>query len=663
MLFSESTPERKKKALKLAGGAHSRQLINSPIPPAGEYYFLSQNDVMHGGDRTLMFDAESYINYFCISFKCVETGGIICFEQRRGFRINNELLTQGLWCTYLSYVLHRFRLIGFNSRTYDVPITFVAIQGVHAPMLKQISDEIIKQDMQAYEVERKYCAKIPVINHIDLIEVAPLQASLKLYAGRIHCERLQDLPYPEDLELTEEQMLVVRDYNICSDLVNTQLLWKELEPQIKLRETLGAEYNCDLRSKSDAQLAETVINSELTKLGVFSKSPTIEPGWEFGYTPPEFITFKTPQFQNALEVVRNATFIVGNGGSADCPPEIEKLRLRLSSCIYRMGIGGLHSSEESQAYKADDDTLLIDRDVARYYPSIILNQELYPQHLGRAFLEVYRGIVTKRDMAKTIKDKTTDQSLKIVINGSFGKLGNLYSKLYSPDLLLQVTMTGQLCLLMLIEAIELAGISVISTNTDGVVMRCPKDKYQLLETVVMVWENTTGFVTEETRYKGLYSRDVNNYIAVKEEGGCKTKGIYSNVGSALNSPLSKNPESHIISMAVQAYLEHGTPLADTIDSCRDIKHFVNLRTVKGGAEKNGVYLGKAIRWYYAKGETGCINYVLTGNKVPKSDGAKPLMILPNELPEDLDFDYYVNEAEKALYEIGYYQRAKTGSLI
>jgi hypothetical protein len=49
--------------------------------------------------------------------------------------------------------------------------------------------------------------------------------------------------------------------------------------------------------------------------------------------------------------------------------------------------------------------------------------------------------------------------------------------------------------------------------------------------------------------------------------------------------------------------------------------------------------------------------------VPKSEGAKPLMLLPSEIPADLDFDHYYNEAIDMLYDLGFYQREKVGKLI
>ena len=63
------------------------------------------------------------------------------------------------------------------------------------------------------------------------------------------------------------------------------------------------------------------------------------------------------------------------------------------------------------------------------------------------------------------------------------------------------------------------------------------------------------------------------------------------------------------------------------------------------------YIGKTVRWYYGKDVPGEIVYASNGNKVPRSDGAKPLMQLTGQFPEDLDFDWYVTEARRILVDI------------
>lgn len=673
MKFDESTPKRIKAAIK-AGKIERQQFSRQPIPPAKSYELFGFDELNFGGDRTLIFDVESYLNYFCVSFKCVVTGKIVVFEDSEysSYTINLLPVTQEQWCQQLIYIIYRFTIVGFNSRVYDLPMCLIAVQGVRAPMLCQITEEIIVHDMPPHEIERKYVGRIPRTNHIDLIEVTPLQGSLKLYAARLHCQRIQDLPFPELSILEFWQIEIVRDYNI-NDLDNTELLWQDLKQQIDLRVELGKVYSVDLRSRSDAQIAETVIGNELEKLGVKTKAASWKEGEAFYYKVPDFVNFKDPAFQRVLEVVKTTPFVIGPSGYAACPKEIEKLKPNLNGRTYRLGAGGLHSSEENVCHEADEDTLIIDRDVSSYYPYIILNQGLFPNHLGVAFLQVFRNLVNRRINAKREKQTVTADSLKITVNGSFGKLGNPHSKLYSPDLLIQVTMSGQLCLLMLIEAIELAGIPVVSANTDGVVIKCPKNRYADLENVIMTWEEATGFITEETRYKGIYCRDVNNYIAIKESGGCKLKGVYGEVGSALNSPLSKNPEAYIISMALQAFLEEGTPIETTIEMLgmnvntkyypTPLSRFLLVRNVRGGGEKDGVYLGKVVRWYYAEGEKGCINSILSGNKVANSDNGKPCMILPDDFPHDIDLARYVREAYDELYKIGVLKKLATGSLL
>ena len=117
-----------------------------------------------------------------------------------------------------------------------------------------------------------------------------------------------------------------------------------------------------------------------------------------------------------------------------------------------MGIGGLHSCEKSQYVVADENTVLRDADVSSYYPSIILQQKLSPKAMGKDFITIYQSIVSRRIEAKHRGDKVTADTLKICVNGSFGKLGSKYSALYAPELLIQTTLTGQLALLMLIES-------------------------------------------------------------------------------------------------------------------------------------------------------------------------------------------------------------------
>lgn len=626
----------------------------------------------------LIFDVECYSNYFLAAFVSISTRKVWYCEFERG---------EFLDTSKLMFVMQAFCTIGFNSWGYDIPLTTLALAGKNTDELKLASDDIIVNGIPGSQVVKYNKCKTlkslegKSLNHIDLIEVAPSMCSLKLYAGRMGAKKMQDLPFHPNTILNSNQIAITRFYCI-NDLVNTELLKANLQEELILREKMSAEYGIDLRSKSDAQIAESVIAQEVGAMnGVRPQKPIIDIGTWYRYKTPIYMRFYSPTMQWAHSIVQNALFVVAESGSIGMPKELSDLEINIGNSTYRMGIGGLHSSEKSIAHHADENTILEDRDVVSYYPRIILNQSLYPQHLTSNFLNVYDGIVNRRltakDGAKDYKIKlkadnldaktieiykhnlleceTISDSLKITINGSFGKLGSPYSVLYAPDLLIQVTVTGQLTLLMLIERLELTGIQVISANTDGVVIKCPKHLESTMNSIIQQWEHETQFETEGVRYKSLYSKDVNNYIAVKLEGGAKTKGTYGEMN------LKKNPQNQICSDAVVKFLSEGTPIAQTLWECKDINKFVTVRTVEGGAVKiwpgegEGTieYLGEAIRWYYAKDSVGEIIYAKTGNKVARSDGAKPLMNLPNEFPTDIDYDWYEKESLKILAKIGY----------
>lgn len=636
---------------------------------------MSDEELMNLKTGSVMFfDVECYWNFFYILFKSADNGKHVAFEMSKLSKINYEKLSWMLW---------RFCIVGFNSKNYDIPILSLCFKGTDSEDLKTATNYIIQSDLTPFHFEKFYKLKIQNYNHIDLVEVLFGKGSLKLYGGRLHSPTIQDLPIHEDEVLTTEQMDVIRPY-CANDLDVTELLFNHSARQINLRIDMSKKYGVDLRSKSDAQIAEAVLNSELEKMtGVRPRRPTFQNPKPLKYDVPDFIEFQTPVLKKALETVRNLEFELSEGGSPIEPVDLKKLTVLVGNSVYNLGMGGLHSKENCVSYKADENTIIADNDVASYYPNIILNQGLYPPHLGEKFLDVYKNIVETRidakGKAKQFKkagDKeqakhyqTIADSLKITINGSFGKLGNKWSTLYAPQLMLQVTITGQLSLLMLIESLEQAGISVVSGNTDGIVSVYHKDRHDEVRQIIKNWEEKTNFETEETRYSALYSRDVNSYVAIKMNGdesskfvdeklGCKTKGGFT----GCQAGLSKNPVTTICLEAVLKYLKNRTPVERTIRECDDIRKFVTVRNVKGGAHKehsemaNGVltkkmvYLGKVVRFYYAKGEPGTINYVKNDNKVPLTDGAKPLMKLPPALLTDIDYSRYVEIAIDLLYD-------------
>lgn len=634
-----------------------------------------------------ILDTEVYGRYCLIGWIDSETGRVDSVEAVDGpFSAEDR--------AWLRRQMGKHQTVGFNSIPFDLPIIYGAINGYGVKALKRIANDIIEGGMRSWDIEREYKFEIPRLNHIDLIEVAPGAASLKIYNGRLGGQRMQDLPIPPDAILTDEDIETVFDY-WKNDLQATLLLYRSMQTQLQLRADMGVEYKTEMRSKSDAQMAESVIKAEFRKLtGRDPKKPDDTSLRPFRYEIPSYIRFgkEYRRLNYILDRLEEHRFFVKRNGTVVEPEFLAEELIKIGNTEYQMGIGGLHSQEKKSGFAEDDEYVLFDRDVASFYPRIILNLGLFPAHLGKRFLKIYGAIVDRRlaakeeagklkkeieELEKSIKESnsrselreerlvelkadwkrvnTITEGLKITINGLFGKFGNRYSIVFSPNLLIQTTITGQLSLLLLIAWMEEAGFQVISANTDGIIIRVKRSRMDDYHAVIKAWEKATAFQTEETPYAGVYSKDVNNYFAIKRDGSVKRKGLYAKAGLI----EKKNPFFEICGDAVAEYIAKGTPMLQTIKGCRDIKKFVNVRTVRGGATKDGKYLGKAIRFYISKKTQTAIHYKIpnahgTHNMVPKSQNGMPLMELPEEFPADsIDYAWYLKECRQILKDIGF----------
>lgn len=602
----------------------------------------------------VVLDTECYVDYFLAVFRRADGALVRAYEAFPG---------QPFDVTEVGRIMANYPTVGFNSNNYDTPMLTMAIRGASTDELKRISDAIIVGNLKPWQFEELYGVKIPKWNHIDISEVAPgVMISLKQYGGRMHSKRLQDLPLPPDTRVTPELRPIVRDYCENTDIPITIDLWNRLTKDgdnvIAIREQIAHEMDMgpvDLRSKSDAQVAEAVIRKMVERRkGTRINKPEWKPGEQFRYKPPTFIAFRSAHLVEHLRSICEATFAIKSNGKIAEPPMLAASAepVVIAGKGYKMGIGGLHSMEKSTAHLIDDDEVLCDIDVVSFYPELIRKCGLAPTNMGKHFSQVYGEFIDRRIAAKKSGQKTVAQMLKIFLNGTFGKLGSPYSVLFAPNLLIQVTLTGQLMLLMMIERMEAAGISVVSANTDGIVLRYHKSLDARRKEIVAQWEHEAEFETEETQYRGIFSKDVNNYIALKLDGKFKTKGEYA------DPSLAKNAENEICNEAVKVYLGTGKPIRDTVCECNDIRKFITAMKATGGATFKGQYLGKVVRWVYRLGETEDIRYVKanekTGNhnKVSSSDGAMPVMILPDELPLDLDYWRYIDKAESILKDIG-----------
>lgn len=642
-------------------------LPNLDAANACHFNMLSNRELKEAALRRDLFtmDVESYCNYMLVGFRRISDNRIVYFEQiELAGQVVCHLDLRGLkWC------LENLQFVTFNGKKFDEPWCQIALCGHDTEYMHGVTQELVRNKEHplykpAFKIVKFHKGIKLKCDHFDLLEVAPgTMTSLKIYGGRFHAERLQDLPFHHESMLSLDQIKILRWY-WNNDLDTTEGLLAQLKDEIDLRVELGKRYDLDLRSKSDAQIAEAILGKLCKKdMGVQRIEKTvIRPGHTFKYKAPSFIKFRTKELKQVLADLENAEFEINGYGyviapiALEGPPPAKKTEKRgrlvvINQTRYRMGIGGLHSEDEHMHYVSGYGYQLYDKDVTGYYPNLMLNTGLYPKALGPSFLIHFNGIKLEREDAKFAGNKKKANSLKIVTNGTFGKTGSPHSIFYAPDLMIQTTVTGQLMLLMLIERLEWQGIPVVSGNTDGIVVKCPDGRYDDMEAIIKQWEIDTGFNMEEAKYKAIYSADVNTYIAIydkpKDGEYAKTKGRLAQTG------LMKNPTGQIVADAAVAMLVHKIPVEKTIRECTDVRKFVHLRTVTGGAVKDGEYLGKVVRWYIAANESSEIIYAKSGNKVPKTEGGKPLMLLPKGLPNDINYDWYIKEANDVLKAVGY----------
>jgi len=627
----------------------------------------------------LFLDIEVYHGFFYLGMKRQSDG------LRRGFemsRRHNDPETIEGYRTNVRAWLKQFETVGFNSLGYDLPLIWYWLDGADNEDLKSASDRIIQGNVKWWDVEDMLDIRIPWSvkdQHIDLIEPQPNPfASLKILNGRLHGKQMQDLPFDPALWPNEEEMDILADYCLHSDLDATENVWNACEGAIDLRRSVSKQIGKNVLSKSDTQMGLAIVKKryEQRTKKKLKGGWRATPGKTFRYSAPDYIEFETPVLKEILGRIQEHQFVVNAKGKVDLPDWLKEADISFGDTSYAMGIGGLHSKESNRAIRSTSTHVLCDFDVASYYPAIILNTGLYPESMGSVFADIYREIRDERIRAKKAKDKVTDKSLKIALNGTFGSLGSPFSFVYAPHLLISVTLTGQLALLLLIERLEMSGFHVVSGNTDGVVVQIPVEKWDGLDgdrprpselaDIVEGWERDTGFTLEGNEYRALYNQSVNSYWAITKNGKVKRKGPFANPWHPdepdLRSQMMKNPQMTICSDAAVEKILTGKPVEETIRECEDFTQFVTVIKADGGATWNDEYLGKVVRFYWSTEGQPIFKakaHASTGvhPKVPKTDGARECMRLPDTFPDDVDYDRYVEEAERLLREFGFYGNA------
>ena len=182
---------------------------------------------------TYVMDTEIYKDYFLVCFRDIEKHTYKSFEQYPGHKLNADGVRK---------IIQSALIVTFNGNNFDIPILSLALAGADCAKIKQASDAIIVNNMRGWQIEKQFNFKsIKQCDHIDLIEVTPGMVSLKIYGGRLHCQKMQDLPIDPGDSISEAQRVELRQY--CrNDLEITEMLYRKLLPQITLRGQMSEQF-------------------------------------------------------------------------------------------------------------------------------------------------------------------------------------------------------------------------------------------------------------------------------------------------------------------------------------------------------------------------------------------------------------------------------------
>lgn len=595
-----------------------------------------------------VYDIEVFRNVFHCTLLNTETEELIKFEC--SIRKNNieEMCKFFKQNTYF---------VGYNNIHYDNPIINYCIE--YFSNSKYTYDKIclsifnlsniITQDKENIDRWKrwKYANNFLTVDLLTMLYSKALRVSLKEMQVTMMYKNVQEFNQDWNKNLSTQDIDSMIEYNI-NDVMSTYELLKRCEKDIQLRLNIEDQYHIHCLSKDGVNIGMQILAEEyMNKTGISwdilknMRSPADIINLNEIILP--IIKYNTPILQDLLNEMKQLKVSPGRKG-------YEKQFL-LENLIISVGVGGIHSINEPEIIIPNENELLVDLDVASLYPSMLLNFNFYPRHLGKEFKEIYQEIKDRRIYAKKIGDTVTNETLKLALNGLSGNLQNEFSWCYDPKSVMGIRINGQLLLLMLTEKLIAIGAKPIQLNTDGIFCKIPKDNYELAKQICNEWESLTGLILEEDRFKSFYQLAINDYFGVFENGKIKEKGCF-----ITKVKLGKGLSPKIIPKAVEKYFLEDIKPKDYIPTVTDIKDFLisektgkqwhveynntsQQRTNRFYASTDGYYLYK---W---KDNQGIKEYqnMLVASGVTLLNNFDDLKENPK-----INYQYYITEANKII---------------
>lgn len=555
------------------------------------------------GKIVYVYDIEVFQNIFHCSVKNTETNDIYKFEisERKNqlrelvkfFKQVDKYITWGDYYTTNINIPTNIIFCGYNNLHYDNPIINYIIEYEDKLMqynipticssIFNLSKTITTSSEDNIDAWKhwKYQIWFDTFDILTMLYSNKLRVGLKEIQVTMQYPNVQEFVCDWTKPLPLEDFNSMIDYNI-NDIESTSELLNRCKKDVDLRIAIEDEYGVRVLSKDGVNIGMKILTQKyLEKTGLTwwdikdLRSPMSVIPLKDVILP--FIKYDSPILQRVLDDMKNQIVSPGRKGYEN--------KFVFNNLRYSVGVGGIHSVNSPEIIIPRDDEMLIDIDVASLYPSMLIEYEFYPKHLGKEFLEVYKQIKDERIEAKHNGDKVKNETLKLALNGLSGNLQNEHNFCYSPFAVMQIRINGQLLLLMLAEKLTQIGCRIVQANTDGLFVLLKKDVYSKVNSICREWEQLTKLTLEEDRFKAMYQYAINDYFAITEDNKVKEKGMFITAVK-----LGKGLTPKIIPKAIISFFKDGIPVEDTIKNCTDIRDF--LMSEKTGKQWHVEYMNE-----------------------------------------------------------------------
>ena len=488
------------------------------------------------------------------------------------------------------------------------------------------------------------------------------RSSLKWIQYTMDWHNIIDMPIHHTTEVTTEQIPEIIRYCI-NDVKSTKQIMFLCKDQIDLRRQLTDEYGIDLYSASEPRISKELFLLFLSKQTGIKKYELRQMRTNrLKITVRDiilpYIEFKTATFQNLLKKFQDVVIYPGEtkGGF--------KYSVRYKGVQTDFGLGGVHGARSTKVYEANQEMIIMTSDVTSFYPNLAIRNKWAPAHLPKEeFCNLYEWFFEERK--KIPKKDPKNYVYKIILNSTYGLSNDENSFLYDPEFTMRITINGQLSLTMLYEMIceEIPNALPLMQNTDGLETMIPKQYEDKYMEICRRWEKLTNLQLEHDKYSKIILGDVNNYIAITEDGKSKCKGRFE----FANLAMHKNKSFLVIPKAIHAYFVDGIKPEDFIKSITNIFDFCGGVKIKGDWNfyehkvVSGEYLIEkvqhTIRYFISKTGSKVIKKNNTDNREIQIEAGKWLQTLMIDYKDkpfseyDINYDYYLDKINKEIRDL------------